>query len=197
MTQINNPETRSLVDIEQQAISIRSEMAAVVIVDQPSYDIAIEKRTSAVSWLKDAEAFFDPAIADAHALHKKLLAQKKTVCEPTEAAIRSINAALLKWDQEQERIRREEQRRLDEEARIKAEEEQLALAEQMEAQGADSETVDSILQAPVVVTDVVAAAPTYEKSNQVVYRDNWGGEVTDLFALVKAVSFDHRSTGYA
>lgn len=180
----------TLVDLEQQAVSVRSEMAAVVISDQPSYDIAVEKRTAAVTWLKGAEAFFDPSIADAHALHKKLLLQKKTVCEPVEMTIRTINRELIRFDEEQARIRREEQRRLEEEARRKAEEERLAQAEQLQAAGADEDVVDAFIDAPVQVTEIAVAQPTYEKSGAVVLRDNWGAEVFDLHKLVQAIAKD-------
>lgn len=180
--------TPSLVTLEQEAISVRSEMSALTITDQPSYDIAVEKRTAAVNWLKGAESFFDPSIADAHALHKKLLAQKKSVCEPVESTIKTINSALIRFDDEQARIRREEQRRLEEDARRKAEEERIAQAEQLHANGADEEAVDAVLDAPVQVTEIAIAAPTYEKSKEVIYRDNWSGEVTDIKALVKYIA---------
>lgn len=158
----------SLVELEQQAISVRSEMSAIAITDQPSYDVAVEKRTAAVAWLKKAEAFFDPSIADAHALHKKLLGQKKSVCEPVEGTIKSINRELIRFDEEQARKRREEQRRLEEEARRKAEEERIAQAEQMQAAGAEEEVIDAVLEAPVVVTEISVAEPTYEKSKEVI-----------------------------
>jgi hypothetical protein len=185
----------TLIDLEQQAISVRSAMAEIAIADQSTYNLAVEKRTAAVTWLKGAETFFDPSIADAHALHKKLLAQKKTVCEPVEMTIRTINRELLRFDEEQARIRREEQRRLEDESRRKAEEERLAQAEQMQAEGADEEVIDAVLEAPVQVTEMVIARPTYEKSKEVIYRDNYSGECFDLLALVKAIAKDKSLIG--
>lgn len=187
--------TPTLVDIEQQAITIRQEMSTLVITDQPSYDLAVDKRTAATNWLKNAEEFFDPAISDAHRLHAKLLAQKKSVVEPTQTAIRRINSALIDWDREQERLRLQRQREIEEQARKEAEEQRLADAIQMEEQGAPAEVVEAMIEAPIVSHTPVVAAPTYEKSKSVVYRDNWGGTCDDLFALVKAVAKDKSKLG--
>lgn len=189
MHDINDPQPQpTLVDLETQAVAVRSEMAAIKIEDQPSYDLAVEKRTSAVKWLKDADAFFDPSIADAHALHKKLIGQKKTVCGPVQTTIEVINKELIRYDREQEQKRLARQRELDEQARKEAEEQKLADAIHMEDQGADAETVEAVLSEPVHAMAPVVAAPTYQKSAAVVYRDNWNGECFDLSAVVKAAA---------
>lgn len=180
----------TLIDIETQAVAIRQEMTALAIVDQPTYDLVVTKRTEAVQWLKKAEAFFDPAIADAHSLHKKLLAQKASVVDPTKSAIARANSALVAWDHEQERIRRQKQLEIEEQARREAEEQRLADAIQMEAQGAPEEVVNEVIAAPVIVHTPVVAAPTYEKSKAVQFRDNWSGVCDDLFKLVQAVAKD-------
>lgn len=187
----DSPQTQipSLIDLETQAVAVRSEMAAIRIENQPTYDLACEKRTAAVQWLKGADAFFDKPIADAHSLHKSLIAQKKTVCGPVQTTIESINRELLRYDREQEQIRLAKQRELDEQARKEAEAQIIEDAIHMESQGADAETVDAVLSEPVqAVTAPVMAAPTYQKSNQVTYRDNWGGECFDLPAVVKAAA---------
>jgi hypothetical protein len=185
----------TLVDLEQEAISVRSEIAALAVTDQKSYDLAVEKRTAAKSWLKSAEEWFDGIQKPAYDAYKNILAQRKLVCEPTEAAIKQINGALLSFDQEQERIRRDEQRRLDEEARKKAEDDRIAQAAEMESKGVDAATVNAVLDAPITVMAPVVAAPTYERSSQVVYRDNWSAECFDLFKLVQAVAKDKSKIG--
>jgi hypothetical protein len=182
------PMTPSLVDLEQQAVSVRSEMAALTITDQKTYDFAVEKRTQAANWLKNAREFFKSMKDPAYAAWKKICSNENLVCDPVEATMKQINKELVRYDQEQEQLRREEQARLEREARERAEAERIAQAEQLKAQGADEETIDEILEAPVQVTELVVAAPTYEKSKAVVHRDNWSGEVTDLKALVKYVA---------
>ncbi len=176
-------------------LTVRSEMAAITITDQDSYNIAVEKRTAAASWLKNAKTWFEGMKKPAHEAWKRICDNEKTVCDPVEQQVRSINAALLGWDQEQERLRRVEQQRLEAEARAKAEEERLAQVAEMESQGVDAETVNAVLDAPVQVTEIAVAAPTYEKSSAVVYRDNWSGECFDLFKLVQAVAKDKSKIG--
>lgn len=192
---MDSAKTVTLVDLEQEAITVRTEIAALIITDQTSYDLAVEKRTAAKSWLKTAEDWFDGIQKPAYDAYKNILNQRKLVCEPTEAAIKQINRALVDWDQEQERIRREEQRRLEEEARQKAEEERLQQAAQMESQGVDVATVNAVLDAPIEVVSRPVAAPTYERSSAVVFRDNWSGECFDLFKLVQAVAKDKSKIG--
>ncbi len=133
---------------------------------------------------------FDPIIAKAHAAHSEAIKQKRLVCGPVEMTIQNINRELLRFDQEQERIRRDEQRKLEEQARKEAEEQRLADAIHMEDQGANEETVEAVLQAPVAPVVAPVAPPTYEKSKAVTYRDNWSGECFDLHALVKAAAKD-------
>lgn len=187
--------TPSLVDIEQQAISIRQEMTALTITDQATYDLAVEKRTAAKNWLKGAEEWFDGIQKPAYDAYKNILNQRKLVCDPTETAIRQINGALVRWDEAQERLRREAQLKLEAEARQKAEEERLAQVVELEAQGVDEMTVNAVLDAPVQVTEIAVAPQTYERSKAVTYRDNWSGECFDLFKLVQAVAKDKSKIG--
>jgi hypothetical protein len=186
---------KTLVDLEQEAITVRSEIAALTITDQESYNVAVEKRTAAKGWLKKAEDWFDGIQRPAYDAYKNILNQRKLVCEPTESAIKKINAALIDFDREQDRIRREEQRRLEDEARRQAEEERLRLAAEVEESGADEETINAVLDAPIEITTPVVAPRTYEKSSAVNFRDNWSGECFDLLDLVKAVAKDKSKIG--
>lgn len=187
--------TTTLVGLEQEAVSVRSEISALTITDQASYDHAVEKRTAASGWLKNAREFFKGMKDPAYAAWKKICSNENLVCDPVESTIKHINGELIRFDNEQARLRREEQTRLDREARERAEAERIAQAEEMKANGADEETVDAILEAPLQITEMVAAEPTYEKSKAVVYRDNWGGECFDLFKLVQAVAKDRSKIG--
>lgn len=178
---------QSVIEVEAEALELRNQLSAVVITDQKTYDKAVNARVDGKAWLKGAGEFFDNLVKPAYAAYKNLLDTKKKVLEPVEGHVNQINKALLKWDQEQEQLRREEQRRLEEEARRQAEEEKLRTAVELESNGADPESVSAFLTAPVATAPVVAA-PTYERSSAVVYRDNFSGEVTNLLALVKYVA---------
>lgn len=185
---MDTTKTPSLVDLEQQAVSVRSEMSSITITDQKSYDLAVEARTAASNWLKNAREFFKGMKDPAYAAWKKICSNENAVCDPVDTTIKQINSELIRYDQEQERLRREEQAKLDREARERAEAERLQQAESMKANGADEETIDAILDAPVQITQIAVAAPTYEKSKAVMYRDNYSAEVTNLLALVKYVA---------
>lgn len=182
-------ETSSLVDLEQEALMVSGGLA-IEITDQISYNFAVEKRTEAANWLKDARAFFKGMKDPAYAAWKKICSNENLVCDSVESRLKTINGALVRFDQEQDRLRRAEQMRLEDEARKQAEEDRIAQAAQMESEGVDAETVNAVLDAPIQITEPVLAAPTYEKSSAVVYRDNWGGEVVDLWTLVKHVAKD-------
>lgn len=186
--------TTSLVDIEQEALMISGGLQ-IQITDQTSYDRAIEKRTAASSWLKNAREFFKGMKDPAYAAWKKICSNENLVCDPVETQLRSINNALVAFDQEQDRLRRQEQLRLEAEARQKAEEERLAQVVELEAQGVDEMTVNAVLDAPVQVTEIAVAPQTYERSKAVTYRDNWSGECFDLFKLVQAVAKDKSKIG--
>lgn len=191
---VKETKPESLVNFEQEGLMIRSELA-IEIVDQESYNLAVEKRTLASNWLKNARTWFKGMKDPAHAAWKKICTNENTVCDPVEAQVKAINTALVRFDAEQEQKRRAEQLRLQEEARKQAEEERIAQAAEMESQGVDKETIDAVLDAPIQHIAPVVAAPTYEKSKQVVYRDNWSGECVDLFELVKAVAKDKTKIG--
>lgn len=180
----------SMIEAEQQAIELQAQLQALTITDQTSYDKAVEARVSAKAWLKEVGEFFDSMQKPAYEAYKKILDNRKTACEPVEKHLANLNRALIAFDDEQERLRREEQRRLEEIAFKEAEEKRLAEAAHLEQVGADAETIDAMLSAPVAVVERPIATPTYERSKAVIYRDNWQGEVTDLFALVKAVAKD-------
>ncbi|MBV9215723.1 MAG: hypothetical protein JO053_06060, partial [Acidobacteria bacterium] len=117
MNDTNAQPASSAIALEQEALTVRNEMAAVKIDSQETYDLAVAKLGEGNAFLKRAAEFFDGPINDAHQLHKRLLKQKKDVCGPVEDTQNRIKAALLAWNREQERIRRQEQHRLEEEAR--------------------------------------------------------------------------------
>jgi hypothetical protein len=179
---------KDVLDAEVQALELQTQLSAIVISDQHTYDKAVVARITGKEWLKDANDWFDSIQKPAYEAYKAILDKRKQVTEPVERRLAEINRGLINWDQEQERARLAEQRRLENEAKAKAEEERIAAAQALEASGATKESVDEFLSAPVAVTEPVVAAPTYEKSSAVVYRDNYSGKVTNLLNLVKFVA---------
>lgn len=188
MKKNNMNENPTIIAVETEALELRTSLTTLAVVDQATYDRAVDARVKAKAWLKDATEYFDNLVKPAYESYKNLLGAKKSALEPVENAIAGINRGLLAWDQEQERIRLENQRRVEREARERAEAERLAQAEQLQAAGASAAAIDIFLDEPVIVTEAIEVAPTYEKRSDVLYRDNWSGEVTDLKALVKYIA---------
>lgn len=186
----NTANLSSTIEAEVQALELQNQLAAVVITDQPTYDAAVEARTKGKQFLKDANDWFDSIQKPAYEAYKGILDKRKQVCSPVEDQITAINRGLITWDSEQERLRQVEQRRLEEEARQAAEAERLEMAVSLETNGADAESVAELLSAPVAMTSAIVAPATYQKSKAVNYRDNFSAEITDFFALVKAVAKD-------
>jgi hypothetical protein len=179
-----------LIEKEQESIQLQQTLGAIQIVDQVSYDLAVAERVSATEWLKGAKDFVDSIKKPAYATYQATLAAEKTICGPVEAKIKQINAELVRWTEEQERARRAEQRRLEAIEMKRLEDERLAQAQEMQNAGVGEESLDEILSAPIIIETPVVARPTYEKNSGVVMRENWSGEVTDFYALVKAVAKD-------
>lgn len=181
-------ENTNMINVEAEALTVRSGLTGLAIVDQETYNKTVEARVKAKEWLKGAEEYFDGLVKPAYASYKNLLDAKKKVLEPVEATIKSINNSLVAWDQEQERIRREAIRVAEEAARVKAEEERLAQAVALEAAGAPADVVEEFISAELVVTAPVEVEPTYEKGTGITYRTTYSGEVTDMKAFIKAVA---------
>jgi hypothetical protein len=81
------------------------------------------------------------------------------------------------WEQEQERIRREEEKRLQEEARKREEEARLQAAIEAESHG-QKEEAEQIIEQPAYVPPVVLPKST-PKVSGISYRDNWTFRITD------------------
>lgn len=172
--------------------SLLERVKALLIKDQASYDTCVEIGKAAHALTKIVDERHDPAVKQAFALHKTLVANKKADMEPIEEAKKIAGAKIRVWDDEQRAIKQ----RLEAEARqraaeaqaeadriererqaaerIRMENERIALAESIAAEGASEAEVDSILNipiqvAPMVVPQVVAAAvePTHEKASGV------------------------------
>lgn len=82
------------------------------------------------------------------------------------------------WDAEQERIRREEEKRLQAEARKREEEARLAAAIEAEQHGEKEEAEAIINEKPAYVPPVVLPKAT-PKVQGISYRDNWTFRITD------------------
>jgi len=173
--------------LDERALALTARANAIQVTDQTSHDEAAELYVRLGDLGKEIDAIHDPAIKAAHESHRAALAAKAKLADPVEKARRIIKPKVTAWEQEQIRIRQEKQRAADEAARKADEDARLALAQEAEAKGATPETVDEILETPVVTVAPVVQ-PAFTRVNGFKARENWYAEVENLWALVNAIA---------
>jgi hypothetical protein len=179
------PET----DLEERSLTWAGQaQQAALIRDQQGYARACELLLAVKDLLSEAASIHDPAIAAAHASHKAALSAKAKVTAPLTDAERILKSAIGRYDQEQKRIALEAERRALEEA----ERQQAELLEQQieraEAQGADAEEVEAIINRPQIVPKPVLPVPSHAPVAGVVTSKSYRAVVTDLRKLCRAVA---------
>jgi hypothetical protein len=193
--EIKEVEETAIAKVSQESVSILDRVKALVVKDQESYNLATDLYKVALQVEKMADAAHDPVISHWHEKHKAACDDKKKDKElATQAKVLAKSKAAV-WQDEQERIRQEQERKLREEAerqqreaeriareeaeRIRAEaarieeEERLRLAAQAEQSGATAEQVNEILDTPLaeipevpVFTPAPFVAPTVAPNYQ-------------------------------
>jgi len=186
-TEIQTLETPEVKRMEQTALAWPDRARAITITDQDTYNKAAMVLVEIVRLRKDIKAHHKPIKDATNKAHKEAVAAEKKLLEPIAQAESIIKGTVGQWDAEQERLRLAEQRRLQEAQRKAGEEARLALAAEAEANGATDETVEEILDTPVVQPAIVAK-PTFQKANGVSRQERWGAEVVDIKALCRAVA---------
>lgn len=172
--------------IERTALAWPDRVARIRIIDQQSYDDAYVLVTEIVTLRRRIQEHHKPLKDKAFAAHKAIVAAEKKMLDPLQQAETAIKRALGAWYDEQDRLRREEQARLEAAQRKADEEARLALAVEAEQNGATSDTLEEILDTPVVAPAIVAQ-PTYRRANGISTQQRWRAEVIDLKALCLAI----------
>jgi len=157
------------------------------VTDQVTYDLATEDLVVMAQLEKRIIEHHKPIKDAAFKAHKVAVAAERRLLDPLEEARKIYSPKIIAWDQEQERIRAEAQRKADEEAERLEQEARIQAAVDAEAQGATVAEQEVILQTPIVQARPVVPA-TYQKSSAVTPRKNWKARVKDFKALVKAVA---------
>lgn len=178
--------------IKQEALTIVDQAKIITITDQPSYDYACSLLTDQIKpfrrrWKEFWYGADNGPVPLAYRAYKSVLDKFNKGDEPLETAEKQVKSAILKWDDQQERIRQELQRKAEEEARKAEEEERLRVATLAEDSGATDEEVDAIVDAPVMVV-APPVAPTYQKAAGISTRENWKARVTDVKKLCAAIA---------
>lgn len=160
-----SPEAARIIDVtpeeevKQEALTMPDRAKSIAIITAEDYTAAGEFLLGIKAVRKRIDETFDPIIDKAHQAHKEALAQKKKVEAPLIEAEGIIKPKIAEYNSEQERIRKEEERRLAEVARKEEEERRLAEAEAAEKAG-DIAEAQAILDEPVYVPPVVVQKTT-------------------------------------
>lgn len=176
-----------------KALAFPEQARALVIVDALGYTKACDFLQGVKALRAEIAETFEPHIKRAHESHKALLKEKADAEAPLVEAERIAKAALVTFNNEQERQRREEQARLQAELRRQEEDRKLNEAVALEAAGESAEA-SAVLDEPVHVP-TVAVAPLTPKVSGIAYRETWSASVTDVAALVKFVAANPQFAG--
>lgn len=179
--------------VVEKALAFPDQARALRITDTRTYEAACEFLKGLKALRTEIAETFEPHIKRAHEAHKALLKEKADAEAPLAEAERIAKAALVVYDQAQERLRREEQQRLQAELRRAEEDRRLADAIAAEEAG-DRDEAEAMIHEPVFVP-TVAVAPSTPKVSGISYRETWSANVTDLSKLVKFVASNPQFAG--
>jgi len=172
-------------EAEVVALSLRSKVDALEVVDQGSYDLANDYNIKAYQAQKNFHKWDDPVHDPIAEAWSKSCARRKKVDDACKYIIKETGSKAAAW-MRAEKAKADEVRRIAEEAaRREAEEAQIRAAEALQSEGLFAAS-EAVLDAPVVTPKVEVAMP--EKADGVSYRDIWSAEVVCLSELVKAVA---------
>lgn len=181
--------------LEQQALSLPDRAQRVNITDQPSYTYASGLLIDFAALENQIKLHHGPIKEAAHKAHKAACDAEKRVLEPVTLGKNILKGKIAAWEEEQEKIRLEAQRRQEEEARKLSEQMALEAAVAAEEAGASAEELE-VLLAEQPVLPVAQAAPTFVRTAGVSTRETWHAEVVDLVALCRAVADGTLSSQY-
>lgn len=208
MTMAQTLPVSSVISDDPAALAVRSDAlawpekaTALKVVDDATYGLAAD-------WLKGIKALrnkiadvFDGHIRRAHEAHKALVKEKADAEAPLAIAETTLKRSLVDYQQEQERKRIAEEKRLAEIARQEAEKRQLEEAAALEAEALATDDAGMLAAAQEMVSAPVAApVVTLPKATPTVaglsYRDSYVVTGIDLKVLVKAAATDANLLAY-
>ena len=159
---------------------------SIVIQSEIGYSEAATCLQGIKALRNEAGEVFDPIVQAAHYAHKEAIAAKKGVEAPLIEAERILKGGMARYTDEQERIRREEQRRIEAIARKAAEEERLAAAIALEEAG-EAEAAEQVIEAPVIAP-VIQLPPPTPKISGISSAVTYKAKVVNLLDLVRYVA---------
>jgi len=146
----------------------------VPIQDSVQYRDAIDLGRSLKAMEDGIQEFWGPLVQSAHQQHKALVKRRDDMCAPVQIAIAKIKTLIGAYDQQQERLRREQERIAQEALRREQKETAIREAQALQASG-DSEGAEQVISqaaaspAPAVVIPSMVPKVT-GKSSRTIWR---------------------------
>ena len=171
-------EMHLITDLETKALSF-PDQARQLVINSPVDYVQCGEFVKAVDALgKEVDASFSPQIAQAHALHRSLIAEMNRHLTPLQTAKTIARGLMIGWDRLQEMKRREEEARLQDLARKVEEDAQLVAALAAEAAGLEDEA-EAILKEEIYVPPIIVKKDV-PKVNGVRFQTVWRWRIKDL-----------------
>lgn len=180
-------------DVTTEALAWPDRARAMTVTSAESYTGACEMLKGIKALRQKVSDTFDPHIKRAVDAHRALLAEKRDAEAPLSEAERILKDSIVAYDTAQDRLRREEERRLQEIARREEEQRRLEEAAALERQAAAADDVElraeaeAMLSEPIHAPTVVVAKST-PKVAGISYRETWSARVVSLSKLIAWVA---------
>lgn len=169
LTDLIKVEDLDTAPVEQKVSHFLTEAKALLVEDEDDYQYAAELLRQEKAVHRFVEDFYKPTKDALNTAKAELMKNIKAHTGPLSEAEGIIKKKMGVWHEKQEKIRREERKKI--EAELRKQEEERRLNEAIETGD------DSILEEPVIVP-----VPKFEdtaKAEGISYRDLWHGEVVN------------------
>jgi hypothetical protein len=187
--EVVSPE-RAKPSIEPEKVSVWPQLAeAIEIINQATYDYAVDFLKRDLALQDAAEAHHRPMIKAAFLAHRATTSGLQTVLEPLLAAETTVKRKIAAWSDQQTKLALEAQKQAAALATQRHAEELELEIEAAETAGANVEEVKTIIQeAQYQAAIVPAVAPTYAKAKGISTPERWSAEVIDMRKFQIAVA---------
>jgi hypothetical protein len=172
-------------EIRQESSTALAVAKDFKVTSQDEYITSADRLKAIKALARKIDETFDPHIKRAFDSHRALCAEKKQHMQPLEDAERLIKKAVIGYQLDQERIRREAEARAQEEAR-KERERLEAQSRKLEAKGKAEQAAAKQAAADAVIAPTIA--PSVPKVAGLSTRVTFKAVVLDKLELVKAVA---------
>jgi hypothetical protein len=159
--------------IEKESSEIRWLVTNAVVRDDKSYRDAASISKAITKLRKEADSYFTPIIQKVRAAYEESLAQRRRAVVPLEEDQRTIDGKILRYQSEQEELRRRQEAELMAQKKREAEDQAIKEAEELQRQG-EADLADAVLaQAAEAPPPVVALPKTTPKIEGLAKRVVW------------------------